>query len=97
MNNITKAERSTVKFFDGLEVDGYRTSFQKTVDTLHTIVYSVYIHKHREDTTMHQAIHPITIDEYLDWFIALLADDEVPEPEEPETDPNRIPDEDDAF
>ena len=93
MNNITKAERSTVKFFDGLEVDGYRTSFQKTVDTLHTIVYSVYMHKQREDTTM----DPITIDEYLDWFIALLADDEVPEDEEPETDPNRIPDEDDAF
>ena len=93
MNNITKAERSTVKFFDGLEVDGYRTSFQKAVDISHITVYSVYIHKHREDTTM----DPITIDEYLDWFIALLADDEVPEPEEPETDPNRIPDEDDAF
>jgi hypothetical protein len=40
-------------------------------------------------------MHPITIDDYLDWFIALMADAEIPEPEE--TDPNRIPDEDDAF
>jgi hypothetical protein len=41
-------------------------------------------------------MHPITMDEYLDWFIALMSDAEI-EDEEPETDPNRIPDEDDAF